>query len=109
MWKPPLFLICLLLSACGEDSKPKANAAQGAEVTRGKRVYIAYCTSCHNFDPAKDGPIGPAIKGSTEPLLEAKVVRGNYPAGYKPKRDTSIMPSQPALKPSIPDLAIYLK
>jgi mono/diheme cytochrome c family protein len=109
MWRAFFFVSCLLLGACGEDSKPEAGAAQGEEVIRGKRVYMAYCIACHNTDPSKDGPIGPAVKGSSQALLEAKVLRGNYPPGYKPKRDTAVMPAQPALKPSIPDLAALLR
>lgn len=70
---------------------------------------MAYCVSCHNIDPSKDGPIGPAVKGSSRALLEAKIVRGSYPPGYKPKRNTAIMPTQPALQSSIPDLAAFLK
>jgi hypothetical protein len=70
---------------------------------------MAYCTSCHNATPSKDGPIGPPIKGSSQALLEARVLRGNYPPGYNPKRNTSIMPTQPHLKSAMPDLAAYLR
>jgi hypothetical protein len=70
---------------------------------------MAYCTSCHNIDPAKDGPIGPAIKGSSQALLETRILRGDYPPGYNPKRNTSLMPTQPALESSIRDLAAFLK
>ena len=95
-----LSAVALALAACAEDGTPAA---------RGRQVYLAQCIACHNSDPAKDGPLGPALKGSSQELLEAKLLRGNYPPGYTPKRNTAIMPSQPQLKPSIPDLAAFLK
>jgi mono/diheme cytochrome c family protein len=92
--------LALLLGACAEDSSPSG---------RGKQVYLAQCIACHNSDPAKNGPLGPALKGSSQELLEAKLLRGSYPPGYAPKRNTAIMPAQPQLKPSILDLAAFLK
>ena len=56
-----------------------------------------------------DGPIGPAVKGATRELLEARVVRGTYPPGYTPKRNTTVMPPMPTLAPSVDDLAAYLR
>ncbi|MFQ5658030.1 MAG: cytochrome C [Candidatus Methylomirabilales bacterium] len=67
------------------------------------------CTQCHNSDPAKDGPVGPAIKGSSEALIEARVLRASYPPGHTPKRTTSVMRAQPDLEPRIPDLAAFLR
>ena len=42
-------------------------------------------------------------------VVEARVLRGEYPPGYKPKRPTKVMPPRPDLAPSIPDLAAYLQ
>ena len=78
-------------------------------VARGRQVYLAQCTQCHNVDPALDGPVGPAVKGVSGDVLEAKVVRGEYPPGYTPKRPTKVMPPQPPLAPDIPALAAYLR
>jgi hypothetical protein len=41
--------------------------------------------------------------------LEEKILRSTYPAGYKPKRKTSAMPSYPHVKSALPDLAAYLQ
>lgn len=76
---------------------------------RGRQVYLAQCIQCHNADPALDGPVGPAVTGSSGALLEAKILRGEYPPGYTPKRPTRVMPPQTALAPDIPALAAYLK
>src|SRR3989449_11097053 len=76
---------------------------------RGRQVYLAQCTQCHNADPAQDGAVGPAVKGASCELLEARILRGSYPPGYKPKRPTNVMPPQPAVAPEIPALAAYLK
>jgi len=76
---------------------------------RGRQVYLAQCVTCHGPDPAQPGSIGPAIKGSSKTLLEAKVVNGTYPAGYAPKRPTGVMLPLPALAGDIPPLADYLR
>ena len=115
----------LVLAGCGPDDKP----AQRSETTglpsplaaavpappssagdpgKGKQVWLGQCIACHNPDPARDGPVGPAVKGSSRELLETRVLRGEYPPGYKPKRETKIMPPRPDLVASIPDLAAYL-
>ena len=76
---------------------------------KGKQVWLGQCVACHNPDPTKDGPLGPAVKGASPALLEARVVHGEYPPGYKPKRPTKVMPPRPDLAPSVPDLAAYLQ
>lgn len=76
---------------------------------KGKQVWLGQCVACHNPDPTKDGPLGPAVKGASPALLEARVVRGEYPPAYKPKRPTKVMPPRPDLAPSVPDLAAYLQ
>jgi mono/diheme cytochrome c family protein len=108
----------LLLVACGDPAPPPpaapASAPGGAVATagsaeKGKQIWLGQCIACHNPDPAKDGALGPAVKGSSRELLEARVVRGEYPLGYAPKRPTKVMPPRPDLAPSIPDLAAYLR
>jgi len=79
------------------------------EAERGRQVYLSQCTACHAADPSQPGPVGPEIKSASRELLEAKVVRGAYPPGYKPKRPTSVMPPQPQVAGDIPALAAYLK
>ncbi len=103
-----VFACSLTLQGCGEDSKPSGTAADG-DAGRGRAVYLSQCTACHATDPAKDGPVGPAIKGSSRALLEAKVLRGSYPPGYRPKRTTVVMSPQPHLGPAIPDLDAFLR
>jgi mono/diheme cytochrome c family protein len=92
-----------LLLAC--DTGP----ALSPEAERGRAVYQANCTACHNPDPALDGSLGPAVKGSSRALLEARLVRGSYPEGYTPKRGTTLMVPLPALSGSVGDLAAYLQ
>jgi hypothetical protein len=64
---------------------------------------------CHNSDPSKDGSVGPAIKGSSRDLIEARLLHATYPPGYNPKRNSRAMPSYPYLKSAIPDLAAFLR
>lgn len=83
--------------------------AQGPNAEQGRRSYLSLCISCHNSDPSKEGTQGPPIKGSSEALLEAKIINGQYPPNYTPKRKTQAMPKFPYLKNSVPDLAAYLR
>ena len=111
----------LLLTACGQDEKSAPTAgpigsasAPGAvsvagDPAKGQQIWLGQCVACHNPDPGKDGPIGPAVKGASKDLLEARVVHGAYPPGYKPKRETKVMPPRPDLVAGIPDLAAYLR
>ena len=101
-------VLIFFLSACGKDSNSPAKTAQGGDAQRGKAVYLANCIACHNNDPSRDGPIGPAVKGSSRELVEARVLRAAYPAGYTPKRKTAAMPPQPYLKSAVPDLVAFL-
>lgn len=102
-------LAALALGACSEDSKPAATRPGAGDPERGRQVYVAQCTVCHGGDPARDGPVGPAVKGASRELLEARVLRGTYPPGYKPKRPTAVMQPMPDVAPSIGDLAAYLR
>ena len=79
------------------------------EAERGRQVYVAQCTSCHSSDPAQNGPLGPAVKGSSRALLEARLLRGAYPPGYTPKRPSAIMQPMPHLAGSLGDLVAYLQ
>jgi mono/diheme cytochrome c family protein len=99
-----MFAAAAALGGCSESTPPASPAAE-----RGRQIYLAQCIACHNPDPALAGPLGPQVKGSSRELLEAKVLKGSYPAGYTPKRPTTLMPPQPALEPELPNLAAYLK
>lgn len=90
----------------GNAGSAQENAAQLAEA--GRRSYLANCTACHNADPNKDGAIGPAVAGSSEELLRARLADASYPAGYKPKRETKAMAALPHLKDDVPALRAYL-
>jgi mono/diheme cytochrome c family protein len=86
------------------------SAGEGDPATeRGRQVYLAQCTACHANDPGQNGPVGPAVKGSTKTLLETKVLTGTYPTGYTPKRPSAVMQPMPQLSASIDDLAAYLR
>ncbi|HEY7167685.1 MAG TPA: cytochrome c [Candidatus Binatia bacterium] len=102
-------LLAILATACSKESEKSPASAQNPDWKRGRAVFLANCVACHNNDPSKDGPIGPAIKGSPQELIEARVLKSTYPPGYKPKRTTKVMPQFPFLKSEIPYLAAYLK
>lgn len=95
-------------------TKKSSEATTPVEMTveqlsqRGKAIYLSNCTSCHNVDPAQDGAVGPSVFGSSQDLLEARIARAEYPAGYTPKRQTRSMVAMPHLQKEIPSLVAYL-
>lgn len=101
--------LVLLTAAAIAWSKDPEPTSQSAVWVKGRSVYIANCAGCHNRDPAKDGPLGPALKGSSRELLEYRVLRRAYPPGYLPKRSTNVMPSFPSLHTEVSNLAAYLR
>jgi mono/diheme cytochrome c family protein len=102
-----LLYSALIISACGGDSADSSGASP--DWRRGRAVYVANCVACHNSDPSKDGPLGPALKGSPPELIEHRVLRTEYPPGYTPKRNTKVMPTFPFLKSEVKFLAEYLR
>jgi mono/diheme cytochrome c family protein len=98
--------LCIFVAAACNDDGSKGGKNPDAE--RGRAVFLANCVACHNNDPSRDGPIGPAIKGSSRELIEARVLGSSYPPNYKPKRPTKIMPQFPFLRDELPYLVAYL-
>lgn len=78
------------------------------DASKGEQIFKTICSACHGPDPKKDGPLGPAVEGSSRDLVEARVMRAEYPKGYKPKRDTHLMVPFPQYKDNIDDITAYL-
>jgi mono/diheme cytochrome c family protein len=91
------------LSACN-----KKEASGNPVVTKGKGLFFAHCIACHNANPAVDGTLGPAIKGSSLELLKARVLHGEYPPGYTPKRESRIMQKLPLTEQDVEALHAFL-
>lgn len=110
MWRGYLlYSVLLLAGACSQEPNAPSQTARAPDANRGRSLYLSNCAACHHSsDPSRDGPTGPAIKGSSRELLEARVLKATYPPGYKPKRKTRSMRAQPYLKSTIPDLAAFL-
>jgi mono/diheme cytochrome c family protein len=100
------FLILSVLIA--SVSCTKKESVPVAPADEGRRLYATHCTACHAADPKKEGAVGPAIWGSSTELLERRLVHGDYPPGYSPKRSTKVMTLLPFLKDQIPNLQAYL-
>ncbi|NNL67138.1 MAG: cytochrome c [Myxococcales bacterium] len=94
-------LLAMAAAGCG-------GSGEQDPIARGRASYLGNCVACHNPNPKLAGAIGPALAGSSRELLEAKVLRNEYPPGYEPKRPTQVMVPLPHLEPEIDDLAAYL-
>ena len=88
----------------GNTAQPLSELAQ-----QGRSSYMNVCIACHNADPNRDGTLGPANAGASRELLEAKIIRGEYPPGYAPKRSSNAMPIFPHLEDEIDALHAYLQ
>jgi mono/diheme cytochrome c family protein len=98
------FAAAALALACSPDTSGLSPLAQ-----QGQRVYMNVCIACHNGVPSQDGAVGPAIAGSPRELVEAKVLRAEYPPGYTPKRPGGVaMPKFEYLAPEIDALTGFL-
>lgn len=107
-----LALVTVLVAAlngCKEDVNEKKSSATNTLYERGKVVYMARCTSCHNMNPKYAGSLGPEIFGSSKNLILMRVLEAKYPEGYTPKRGTNLMTPMPDLKNEIDALYEYLR
>ena len=106
-----LFLV-IALSGCPFSKQKKETTSsvtpESGLLERGKAVYNANCTACHNSNPKLPGSIGPDVYGSSKELLTARIVHGKYPDGYQPKRASGAMPALPHLSADIDALTKYL-
>lgn len=94
--------VSLLLAACGGKQETRSDAEKG------RTLYTLHCVTCHNPDPSRDGTLGPAVKGSSLELLEARVLHAEYPPGYTPKRPTRIMQKLPLTPEDLTALHAFL-
>ena len=80
-----------------------------APAERGRSQFAIHCAACHNaVDPHKNGLLGPALARASKELLAAKVLTGEYPAGYQPKQATKQMVPLPHVKEQLDDIAAFL-
>lgn len=105
-----LVFLCACMCAC-EKKQAQVEATPTPAPTlsdKGRSIYTTYCTACHNIDPKKDGSLGPSVWGSNRELLVARVLHGNYPEGYSPKRKSKTMIAIPQLVNDIDVLHEFL-
>ena len=113
LWVFTVFLCLVWGSACTPSAQsPSTSGGIAVEPSalskRGRLVYQTSCTACHNADPKLPGTVGPEVFGASLELLEARILRAEYPAGYAAKRPTKMMTALPHLKGDLPALEAYL-
>lgn len=96
------------VSGCTKPVPTPSSDPQADLVNKGRKAYVSHCIACHNIDPRKDGSIGPALFGSSLELLELKVLKGEYPVGHQPKRQTAAMAPLPFAKDNLPAIHAFL-
>ena len=104
-----LSLISIFSLGCNKTQQSNATSVTDSpSAGRGKTIYQTQCIACHNSDPRKPGSIGPEVYGASLELLEARILRAEYPSGYTPKRATKSMVPLPHLKNDLPSIHLYL-
>lgn len=106
-WTLILPLWALTFTAC-QKSSTSTTVGNTELVSRGHAIYQTNCTACHNADPRQAGSLGPDVYGSSKSLLEARILRADYPPDYKAKRMTHVMNPLPHLKNEIDALHAFL-
>ncbi|OGQ08663.1 MAG: hypothetical protein A3G32_02235 [Deltaproteobacteria bacterium RIFCSPLOWO2_12_FULL_40_28] len=101
---PSIILSFFFFISCSSEPVSTVNPL----ANRGKQIYMANCISCHSPDPRQDGPLGPAIHGSSKELLEYRLLKRSYPPSYSPKRPSTLMPRFEHLAGDIEALTSYL-
>ena len=91
-------------TACNKKEAPGGDT----DVATGRAIFMSHCIACHNVDPSRDGSLGPAIKGSSLELVQARVMRGEYPPGYTPKRASHIMVKLPLTEEDVAKIHKFL-
>ena len=89
-----------------KPAQPEASPEKLAK--RGRSIYMSNCAACHNQDATLAGAVGPEIAGSSRELIEAKVMRNEYPPGHIPLRDSRAMIPLPYLEKELPALHAFL-
>ncbi|TGK09233.1 cytochrome c [Leptospira selangorensis] len=97
-----LVFFAAVFSLC-KESKPLSPEAEA-----GRGLYMANCLACHNANPKLDGAVGPSVGNSSYELLEARM-RGEYPPGYVPKRQSTAMTRFNFTEAQIKSLEEFLK
>ena len=85
-----------------------SGALAKGDPAKGKKVYLRLCGHCHGKNPSWGNFKAPALTGSSRKLLEARIMRAEYPPGYKPKKTTKEMPAFPREEPNIDHLFAFL-
>lgn len=86
---------------------------QTADLDKGKRLYLSTCIQCHNRNPNLKGPLGPELVDAPLEVMVSKVTTGKYPeklpAGFTPKRKTTMMKKLPIAEKDIPLIHIWIQ
>lgn len=98
-WAAAMGVGLYFLSSMPKYEVPQAPADRDAKLwNRGRVMYQARCTSCHNSNPDLHGSVGPALRGVPEELLRDRLSHGK-----------GGMPAFPNLVWLAPSLREYLR
>lgn len=106
--KRALTLYSVTNALLGIGCRTETHTLPPASAERGRIIYQTQCIACHNSNPKKPGSLGPDVFGSSKDLLEARILKGEYPTGYAPKRNSHVMAALPHLKGELESLYLFL-
>ncbi len=107
-----LIMVVLSIARAASEGNASDDRTPLSAVDSGRQIYNLICVACHDPDPTMDrvgGTFGPPIAGSSLELLELRVLGTEYPEGYPPKRDTSLMTPFPLNGTQIRALHAFLQ
>ena len=75
-----LLVICAALSSVFYTAQAYQGSQNKVQISRGEKLYLNYCASCHGVDGAGDGPVASSLKQRPNDLRRIQSRYGIFPA-----------------------------
>lgn len=75
-----LLIICAALSSVFYTAQAYQGSPNKGQISRGEKLYMSYCASCHGVDGSGDGPVTSSLKQRPNDLRRIQSRYGIFPA-----------------------------